>query len=94
MPFLCPGPPDQDGGIKRWAEPGSLEDSCPSNAQARLTKMEVQKRWVEPGSLEDSCPSDALTRRTKMALLYSPYPRKSMSTYNRCRAWAMSYPVS
>jgi hypothetical protein len=41
MPFLCPGPPDQDGGIKRWAEPGSLEDSCPSNAQARPTKMEA-----------------------------------------------------
>jgi hypothetical protein len=43
VPFLCLGPPYQDGGAKGWAEPGSLEDSCPSYAQARLTKMEVQK---------------------------------------------------
>jgi hypothetical protein len=39
VPFLCPGLPDQDGGAKRWAELGSLEDSCPSNALAHPTKM-------------------------------------------------------
>jgi hypothetical protein len=66
VPFLCPGPPDQDGGAKGWAEPGSLEYSCPSYALAHPTKMEVQKGWADPGSLEDSCPSDALTRPTKM----------------------------
>jgi hypothetical protein len=43
MPFQCPGPPDQVVGAERWAEPGSLEDSCPSNARARPTKLEVQK---------------------------------------------------
>jgi hypothetical protein len=32
VPFQCPSPPDQDGGAKRWAEPSSLEDSCPSYA--------------------------------------------------------------
>jgi hypothetical protein len=42
MPFPCPSPPDQDGGTKGWAEPGSLEDSCPSNALARPNKMEAQ----------------------------------------------------
>jgi hypothetical protein len=41
MPFQCPGLPDQDGGAKRWAELGSLEDSCLSNTLARATKMEV-----------------------------------------------------
>jgi hypothetical protein len=39
VPFLCPGPPYQDGGVKWWAEPGSLEDSCPSYAQTRPTKI-------------------------------------------------------
>jgi hypothetical protein len=43
MLFLCYGMPDQDGGVKRWAEMGSLEDSCLSNALARPTKIEVQK---------------------------------------------------
>jgi hypothetical protein len=41
--FQCPDPPDQDGGAKMWAEPGSLEDLCPSNALACPTKMEAQK---------------------------------------------------
>jgi hypothetical protein len=41
VPFKCPGLPDEDGGVKRWAEPGSLEDSCPSNALAHPTKMEA-----------------------------------------------------
>jgi hypothetical protein len=41
MPFLCPSPLYQDGGTKAWAEPGSLEDSCPSYAQARPTKIGV-----------------------------------------------------
>jgi hypothetical protein len=49
VPFQCPGPPDQVGAIERWAEPGSLEKSCPSNAKAHLTKLEMQKgglSWV------------------------------------------------
>jgi hypothetical protein len=41
MPFLCPGPPNQVAGAERLAEPGSLEDLCPSYAQARPTKMEA-----------------------------------------------------
>jgi hypothetical protein len=41
VPFQCPGLPDQVGGIERWAESGSLEDSCPSNARARPTKLEA-----------------------------------------------------
>jgi hypothetical protein len=41
VPFLCPGPPYQDGGVKGWAELGSFEDSCPSYAQARPTKIGV-----------------------------------------------------
>jgi hypothetical protein len=43
VPFQDPGSPDQIVGAERWAEPGSLEDSCPSNARARPTKLEVQK---------------------------------------------------
>jgi hypothetical protein len=43
MPFRYPGPPDQDGGAKRWAELCNLDDSCPSNALARPTKIEAQK---------------------------------------------------
>jgi hypothetical protein len=39
MPFLCPGPPNQVAGAERLAEPGSLEDLCPSYAQARPTKL-------------------------------------------------------
>jgi hypothetical protein len=64
--FLCPGSPNQVIGEERWAEPGSLEDSCPSDALARPTKIKVLKDWAEPGSLEDSCPSDALARPTKI----------------------------
>jgi hypothetical protein len=60
-----PGPPDQVVGEERWAEPGSLEDSCPSYAQVCPTKMEVQKCWAKPGSLEDSYPSDTQARPTK-----------------------------
>jgi hypothetical protein len=41
VPFRCPSPPDQDGGAKGWAKPGSLEGSCLSNALARPTKMEA-----------------------------------------------------
>jgi hypothetical protein len=41
VPFQCPRPPDQVGGIERWAEPGSLEDSCPSNARVRPAKMDA-----------------------------------------------------
>jgi hypothetical protein len=41
VPFQCPDPPDQVGGAERWAKPGSLEDSCPSNARARPTNMEA-----------------------------------------------------
>jgi hypothetical protein len=62
VPFLCPGPPNQVTGEERWAEPGSLEDSCPSHALARPTKVEAQKGWTELGSLEDPCPFDALAR--------------------------------
>jgi hypothetical protein len=43
VPFQCLGPPDQDGADKRWAEPSSLEGSCPLDALARSTKMEAQK---------------------------------------------------
>jgi hypothetical protein len=45
---------------KEWAELGSLEDLCPSNALARPTKVEAQKGCADQGSLEDSCPFDAL----------------------------------
>jgi hypothetical protein len=65
VPFRYPGPPNQVVGEQRWAEPGSLEDSCPSYAQYRPTKMEVQKGWAELGSLEDSCPSNTQSRPTK-----------------------------
>jgi hypothetical protein len=41
MPFLYPGPPYHIVGEERWAEPGSLENSCPSYALARPTKMEA-----------------------------------------------------
>jgi hypothetical protein len=43
VPFQWLGLPDQVGGAKRWAELGILEDSCPSNARARPTKVEAQK---------------------------------------------------
>jgi hypothetical protein len=43
VPFQDPGSPDQIVGAERWAEPGSLEDLYPSNAQARPTKLEGQK---------------------------------------------------
>jgi hypothetical protein len=66
VPFLCPGLPNQIVGEERWAEPGSLEDSCPSYAQASHTNMEAQKGWAELGSLDDSCPSNALARPTKI----------------------------
>jgi hypothetical protein len=41
--FLCLGSPNQVVGEERWVEPGSLEDSCPSNALARPTKIKVLK---------------------------------------------------
>jgi hypothetical protein len=41
VPFQFLGPPDQVGGAERWAEQGSLEDSCPSNALVRPKKMEA-----------------------------------------------------
>jgi hypothetical protein len=41
VPFQDPGSPDQIVGAERWAEPGSLEDSCPSNARAQPTKMKA-----------------------------------------------------
>jgi hypothetical protein len=41
LPFQCPDPPDLVENTERWAEPGSLEDSCPSNARAHPTKMEA-----------------------------------------------------
>jgi hypothetical protein len=66
MLVLCPGSPNQVVGEERWAEPSSLEDSCPSDALARPTKIKALKGWVELGSLEDSCPSDALARPTKI----------------------------
>jgi hypothetical protein len=43
VPFQCLGLPNQVGGIERWAELYSLEDSCPSNTQARPTKLEAQE---------------------------------------------------
>jgi hypothetical protein len=49
MPFQYPSLPDKVENVERWAEPGSLEDSCPSNTQARPTKLEAQKGgliWV------------------------------------------------
>jgi hypothetical protein len=36
---LMSGPPNQVVGVERWAEPSSLEDSCPSYAQARPTML-------------------------------------------------------
>jgi hypothetical protein len=60
VPIQCPGPSNQVIVEERWTEPGNLEDSCPSYAQAGPTKMEAQKGWAEPGSLEESCPSDVL----------------------------------
>jgi hypothetical protein len=65
VPFQYPVPPNQVLGEERWAEPGSLEDSCLSNALAHPTKLEAQKGWAELGSLEDSCPSDTQARPTK-----------------------------
>jgi hypothetical protein len=66
VPFQYPGPPNQVVGEERWAEPGSLEDSCPSNALALPTEVEAQWWWAKPGILEDSCPSDALAHPTKI----------------------------
>jgi hypothetical protein len=37
VPIRCLSPPDQVVSAERWAELGSLEDSCPSNARARPT---------------------------------------------------------
>jgi hypothetical protein len=51
---------------KGWAEPGSLEDSCPSDVLAHPTKIKALKGSAEPGSLEDSCTFDALARPTKI----------------------------
>jgi hypothetical protein len=47
MPFQCPSSPDLVENAERWAEPGSLEDSCPSNARARLIKDggAIMLRW-------------------------------------------------
>jgi hypothetical protein len=64
MPRLA----NQVVGQEMWAEPGSLEDSCPSDALARPIKSKVLKGWAELGSLEDSCPSDALARPTMIEL--------------------------
>jgi hypothetical protein len=72
VPFLCPGPPYQDWNTKRWAETGSLEDLCPSNALARPTKMEAQKGWAKLGSMEVSCPSRALARPSKIEVPSGP----------------------
>jgi hypothetical protein len=58
VPFQCPGSPDQDGGVKRWAEPGSLEDPVPIRCPGPLDQDGGAKRWAESGSLEDSCPSN------------------------------------
>jgi hypothetical protein len=68
VPIQCLGPPNQVVVKERWVEQDSLEDSCPSYAQAHPTKMEAQKGWAEPGSLEDSCPSDVLAHPTKIEM--------------------------
>jgi hypothetical protein len=36
-PSDTPSYPTKLNNIERWAQPGSLEDSCPSNARARPT---------------------------------------------------------
>jgi hypothetical protein len=43
MPFQFLGSPDQVENTERWAEPGSLEDSCPSYARAARPRWRRKK---------------------------------------------------
>jgi hypothetical protein len=66
VPFQCLGSPDQVGGAEKSAEPGSSEDSCPSNARTHLTKFEAQKGGLSRVAWRAPCPSDARARLTKL----------------------------
>jgi hypothetical protein len=64
--FRCPSPFDQVESIERWAEPGSLRTTCPSDARACPTKLEAQKGGLSRVGWRTPCPSDARARPSKL----------------------------
>jgi hypothetical protein len=51
---------------------GSLEDSCPSDARARPTKLNAQKGGLSRVAWRTPCPSDTRVRLTKLEAPLGP----------------------